>query len=1069
MLMILAILPGRKKLQPGSKACCLQLLLELVRSAVGSLGGVPVQGGVLNFACFDPHGHPHAMSLEFNEAGMTTGFRELPDIHRRASQTWVRLTDSSNRWHSMNLTSTLELSSLWDMLLWCTWSKHNPAVGRVWEDVGQHLWPKLLYVCGSLLQQFALKMAELSAHPLPLLKSVHNNIRRIPRVNKLLLLQRVKKQKRHRQEVMRSHTDLTSSHAALVTQEKAISVCLYVKSLVETFRESKQLMVSWDCSTYDVETLVCCIFDRLVGKGGFLPVQNMSPVLTAELDSEIQQLCIAGKVFERPVAVRLDPLTADETRIHNEKTGEFVRQLPDGFNFQNMPLLVSVADQGPNNQPAMDLVQYKLGLNILCMLDVFHRAFNDLKTAMRGSKGRLFRTMLEFSLFFNVNYGPSGSRAWMQRKIQQTKEFAKTYTPHESPFLDYLPRICEERQIPEPQDAEGRQLLFNQMLGLKTLTQCGPVVKLMRWFSFFESYKHYEGDCWINKMVMTTGCSPDTAVDKNIIDGDMAAGKLTDKEELRQLKMKLGVYTLAPQLITVESMWKCKLLIAIAGPCWTFFSHKAKEVKTPQQVQLEFATRSAGHGWAEEVAELLDNGFNRIESLYHGQSFPSDGNEDQCLDMHYSFLTALLCKRVQSLSAYFLLPPMRYACCLHPTPETKTGSQEKMAREWKWLLKGEELQAAGQDVPPLDLMHWRKRSVVRLLFLAQERDEKLGTAEASHLLQTFTCHVGDTRIVENCHQIAKDSLRDARHSQKSKVGKMDSVINSGVFKERGIPAVEVTDVQKADAPKVFPQAFDKLTHPNTHVLKREFQSLMKHKSKAHTWPATTHNMEFQQIASTEWFFRCMDGGAVHDMDKAWQSALAGRPGDVLACSSQSKCLLVLATASHAFVAWDLQIDSCSDGFFTFKPARQFSLAFHFITDMNDWIWMPVRPRLAGPRGPLVLQQTGSGMSLPLARIAEGLDLTVALCQKLLSFLNIPYKKNMSRENLVNLLLDHYLVSDEQKADARKKMGLALQPDDIDDADGDASDYEELLDMVQDNENFADPDLKQEKERLRVKK
>ena len=282
------------------------------------------------------------------------------------------------------------------------------------------------------------------------------------------------------------------------------------------------------------------------------------------------------------------------------------------------------------NQPGLDLLQYKLALNIHVMLDIYHRCWNDLKGAMKASSGALFRVMLQFSIFYNVNYGPAGSRAWMQRKIQQTQEFMDRFTAFDKMFTDYVPLICEERGVPEPQSPEDLQRLFDEMKTLKTLHQHGPCVKLMRWFSFFESHQHFSGECWINKMIMSFnvhGGETDPALDETqtlLSELDSGNANLTHAQELRQLKCKLGVWALAPRLVSGESMWKNKLLNTIAQPCWNCFATKAKTVKSPDEVQSEFATKAGGPGWAQEAFDLLEHGFHKFGNLYSGQSFAAD-------------------------------------------------------------------------------------------------------------------------------------------------------------------------------------------------------------------------------------------------------------------------------------------------------------------------------------------------------------------------------------------------------------------------------------------------------------
>ena len=109
--------------------------------------------------------------------------------------------------------------------------------------------------------------------------------------------------------------------------------------------------------------------------------------------------------------------------------------------------------------------------------------------------------------------------------------------------------------------------------------------------------------------------------------------------------------------------------------------------------------------------------------------------------------------------------------------------------------------------------------------------------------------MGDSAIVENVHKEAKasglqtgvrqislvssellwsgigryaylpeDSLRDARHFQKSRVVKMQQVIRSGVYKSRKMESLTVTDEEKVlCSAGVSAAAFNPMTHPNTHA------------------------------------------------------------------------------------------------------------------------------------------------------------------------------------------------------------------------------------------------------------
>ena len=266
--------------------------------------------------------------------------------------------------------------------------------------------------------------------------------------------------------------------------------------MVQSFGHVTQLQVSWDASTYDTETLVAAIYDVAQNLGAFLPNQDMMPVLTDELHPDIQELCLQGKV------TRVDSFSTMRAlshalhifaKIHSYISAPMRRQRSGSWWMASglcrtarlvratlLCLMVSALQTHLLNLPCMDLCQYKLGLALLPRWDVYHRTWNDVKTALTQSQGQLLKVMLSFSLFYNLNYGPGNSRAWFAKKQAQAKEFLAKHSAHTKPFLDYLPYICEEMQIPEPQTAAERERLFAGIVQMKSLNNLGPCVKLMR-------------------------------------------------------------------------------------------------------------------------------------------------------------------------------------------------------------------------------------------------------------------------------------------------------------------------------------------------------------------------------------------------------------------------------------------------------------------------------------------------------------------------------------------------------------------------------------------------------------
>ncbi|CAE7317379.1 unnamed protein product, partial [Symbiodinium sp. CCMP2592] len=1101
LLVLFGLLPGRRKLQPETKTKSLVLVEEMLRQACAKIALSGIQRGRVscNFVS-DVDSSPIALSLDFLEDGSTRGLADLENLHKGASKGWDKL--SQHAWCGRKLSTTLQQTNLWDIYLFLIWSKHNPS-SKIWEQFSVHLYPKVVFFAGYLLEAYVDELANLPLAPLPLLKTKHGNSRRVPKVNKIILLQRVKAQKRHRGEVMQTHTDLAPRQIALIRAEANLEVAEYVKLLTTAFADTQHVQVSWDASTYDVETLVAIAYDYKKNVSGYLPIQNISPVQTAELHETVRTLAVQGRItrvesyntmrsfshalnsiglplaaFAKPPDLLLGPLRAEEERvlmngtyfIYNTTTQSIQRQVPTAWSLAKQPLLISVSDQGPLNCPGLDHLQFKLRGFVLPLYDQSHRTWNDLKSAMRSVK--LFRILLQFSILYNMNYGPGGTKAWMAKKQQYAEEFRAKQTADGQIFLSYMPYICHEMGLSEPTTAEEREALFGTITSLQTLQQHGPLVKLMRWFSYFQSHQFYAGEHFWTKMLIGEGGPPQQGIQPEaVLTPDILAGNLDDREELRQLKLKMGSWRLAPLLVTPWTWWKNELLVSMATPVWSCFTQKAQQLKLPHEIAGDIAKRAATKLWAEEIHAVIGNGFFDGPQKLYPARFLSNEEEGQCISLHFR-------RRVQSSASYYLRPPFRYAGAL--LAESRETTLRQMHADWAAVLKAEKAMAGGAGMEPLKEMHWRLNSVNRLIHLIRDMAEVASTTaerraynnQVVELLTFVSTHLADTVIVENTHQMAKDALRDARHFQKSRTGKQVACIRCSAIPSRGVPCLKVSDDQKATASAGKSSSFDKLTHPNTHALKKEFQRLMETKTKQHTWPSTTQQMEWQQVVATEWFLCYMQ-----DEDKfaagpnsAWLSVLAGAAGEVVACQRAGEIMLILAVGSYGFAAWDLELAAgvrTAAGMSAFRPYRHNAIRFHHITELEDWVSVPVKPGLSGPHGPLHLEQTSEAMSLPLARIHAGLNLTCKQCQDLLALFKVNFRKNQSRASLHGLILDLFLETEHEKEEARRKMAACLLPQEEEHAED--SDMEELLEQLEDLENQGDPEIQKEKEKIKQRR
>ena len=627
-----------------------------------------------------------------------------------------------------------------------------------------------------------------------------------------MLLQRIKKIKHHRKTVMKSHQDLVTERDQLVTSEDILTTGLYLQNIKSLFSNVRHLTIHWDPSSYDVSTLVAIAYACVQDIACYPPIQNLNPLLKKDLHEDLQKLA-AGKNrltrFDgytelralshcmRALGTPLDFFTLDpslhwrslkkhEIRllrdgkifIKNKHTGEIMPVFPPGWSIQQQPLLCSITDQGGLNRASLDYVVYKLGLPLLVLYDPYHRAWNDLKDSMKATKTNLFKTMLAFSLLWNVNYGPQGSKEWFGRKQQRLQDLISNFTPNSEPFLSFVAYICAERNIEEAIDNESREKLWESLTSLNTTSALGPLVKIMRWFSWFECEKHYQGENFATKLLMMDDPNPLSGVDfirNETLEEIAHAGKVSEKAELQKLKIKHGTWSLAPLMVTPTSVWQKDLLATVGAVCWTHHSHRAKHVLSPDQVR-QFTLNKVSGGWKDELLDLLHTSFHKPETSQHlfRVGDVSEAILQQRVNLLFEFSTKLVGKRCSSLISFYLIPPLRYSQMI--LPEWSMVAKMQMDSDFQCLLQWEASSQAGEHVDGLAALAFLDSSYVRLLFLLNEQDMHANTSEANHMLHHALPHLGDTACIEPTHSSAKDSLRDSRQNYRSRVCKYFNVI-----------------------------------------------------------------------------------------------------------------------------------------------------------------------------------------------------------------------------------------------------------------------------------------------------
>lgn len=814
LVMVLSFMKNRA-LKATSKLKALRLVLGLAEKALSYLD----LGRPLMAMATDPNGTLRSKELKISAQGLCHNWADFLMVLPGASALWKELT--TRCWLNRCISSAPESATFLDIWFFMAYLYCHPKL----KKLGQNLWltfakdllVELVWRTGNCLQELALQLSNEALSMLPALKRKTGFVRRLADpVNKLLLLFKLKKEKQHRKRIAGTHGELGGNTNRMIVFESYLDCLLHLKALEGGFDGSRQISVCWDPSTYGgKEILMAVVYSPELDKAAYLMAQHMTQTMLSELHESLLPQAKSRKLvrlegfkeikglssalssigltladfrvpqglFCRPLSVVEYRLTArDGTKwIQNERDGTLIPEIPQGMDLGALPILVSMSDQGPNIIGAANYLQYSSSaLMFVALFDPFHRAWNDLKAALKRTSCQAWRCVLELTLVANLNYGPFGSSAWHWKKKAKLENYLATKGIHHDSWSAYQHHICKERRIQEPATMEDSEELFASLASMQSFENKGPLIKLMRWFSWFESMSWYEGELWATKMVLEDALEQKEEASEKEVD-ERPLGKQDHQQELRDLKKKKGTWRLAPELINSKNMAIKDIILAVGKATWKGFASRARDVVTPQHV-LELNISCAYNAyWKQELVEMVENSLYDTKTMDH--LMPEFQCHEKVLLWHTDLFNKLMETRSQSLVAFHCLPPNLYNHCLAPSIAVARAAYDLAMSHWRILLAAEEAGNTGEDVKPLKSMHWRLNPLVRVLFMAFEEDLIKGTLLSIHssalrLQRVIGQHLGDSRLIENIHQHGRDLFRASKANSISNTAIMSNALRS---------------------------------------------------------------------------------------------------------------------------------------------------------------------------------------------------------------------------------------------------------------------------------------------------
>lgn len=163
-------------------------------------------------------------------------------LARKVELVWKQL--SSSEWCGYSLQTPLHSASLADVMIFLSWTWSHQSQHSLWHMVGQHWLPELVNACGIALDCFLLAKSQEKPTPIPVQQHKGSRPKALDAVNRMILLERIKKQKLHRLAIASTHSDVAPTQLRMMRDECYYNSQLYSKACSDLFSQCCQVQCS---------------------------------------------------------------------------------------------------------------------------------------------------------------------------------------------------------------------------------------------------------------------------------------------------------------------------------------------------------------------------------------------------------------------------------------------------------------------------------------------------------------------------------------------------------------------------------------------------------------------------------------------------------------------------------------------------------------------------------------------------------------------------------------------------------------------------------------------------------
>ena len=1019
--------------KPITKTRAIKVLLSLLHIGIQhAYALVPAAVLILPVDCSEPlDGDCSIQHMVVNHDGYLSGFHHVCSRFGDLAGCWKAYPD---HWHYHQLQSSIEKPLLRDLILVLMWATTSTAMlkqpNHMWNTCGRFIFSSVLWLMTVLLETYIIHKVLCGPQPvnprtLPLLLSKGGKPRRPDTCNKVNWL----KQFRKVRSVSSRALQLLTDHTLLPSQQKgcvSTAYSFYMANLAKTYHNIHRIQLVWDSSVHHEDTMVFIMWSHMNSVAGYPAIQVLQKLIQQDVasvgDEDLQLLLMEGKLklqsaftyikavegalvsvdktlaeFRCPNELLLEPLAKNQLRVKhsngnfyivNTLTHEAIRQIPDNFNWDSLPVLCHMIDQSQIGVAACYHMMHHMRLMVFVMYDYYHRTWNDIKNAARSSKGFFFSTMLKYSLVFNLNYGPFGKGGWFLDKQTFLKEMALSCSSTHQFFRARAPDIAEDIGRAEPVTDQDYKDIWDFVVGFqKGFKLKGPLTKVMRWFSFFEGYDFYRKELNSLKLVLDwhfQTCHDPDEDEANVPAPVLPLNQPDAKTELAELKKALGGLRLAAKIITPTSLWSLDCLFRVVQELWLYTGLRQKTIKTAEDFRQDLIATCTARTWLKPVCNTVMNCFHDQGCFEHLTLYADmEGYSHDKLDQFCDFTLHVITNRTMSLIGFETEPPYRYAGLVSQDTRLQTLALARMKLDWRRLLELES--ALAIDPKPCKAVTaccWRLCLPIRAVFVAMEAcdydlDSQVGQSAVA-LLNSMLEVLGDSKCIEDTHKHLRDQARDNSNNVTSRASRHHCCHTSPVLEQRGVNAASISDKELAQAywrkrQSVY-QIIKATQTSSVKATKDMLDILQTHQT------SPTPAIMYQSVAATSWVLDSYWEQA-QPLSAPWQSVMVGQHS-ILRHKSSTDAVLTLNASQWGVLAWQLdylgpQEQDPEFHTWTLNVEQSNAVVWKYVTKHTDWeiIDYTFTPPTRYDQCPIMLQQTSSAKSVIAHGLLAGVQMT----------------------------------------------------------------------------------------------